>query len=149
MKIPLFINSNENVGSNSDFTIYFRSPLRLDSSKRNRICLVKNSISYSWYNVDSHLNDNVVKYSPDGGNTFNTITFIDGHYEYDNLNAYIQSALEANGHSKTGISLKFENQFYRVKVTPETNYQLDVRTGNILIGFDNVIITYIERNTFT
>ena len=54
---------------------------------------------------------------------------MDGHYNYNNLNGFIQSALATNGHRRTGIALTFANQYYRVKVSLENNYRFDVRTG--------------------
>ena len=142
MKIPLFINSSKNEGTDSNFVVEFNPPIELNANKENKICLVKNSMSYSWYNVSSELNNHQLKYSHDSGTSWTTITIRDGHYNYENLNAFIQNAISLNGHSMTGVTITFENQYYMTKVTLETTYRLDIRSGDfhVLLGFDKVLI---------
>ena len=149
MRYPIFINSDENVGTASDFTVTVNPPIDLSKSLDRKMCLVSNSMSYSWYNISAELSNNTFKYSHDSGTTWATVTIKDGHYDYENLNAFIQAAVLANSHSATGITLMFKNQYYRVKIALEATYRMDVRPGNFstIIGFDKVAIAASSLGT--
>ena len=121
MKDPLFINSvdgTENSKSH-DFTIRFNPELNLDNSKNYYVALDSISMSYSWYNVSSSFNNNMIKYSHDSGLTWTQIVFSNGNYSYEEMNDYLERALETNGHSKTGIEIKFVPSLYKVFMSLE------------------------------
>ena len=88
-------------------------------------------------------NNNTLLYSHNSGTNWTTITLPDGNYSYDNLNRYIQQVLQNNGHSSTGVKLTFISSLFRVQLTLENGFQLDLRTGDFsdLIGYDKPIIT--------
>ena len=88
-------------------------------------------------------NNNTPLYSHDSGANWTSITLTDGNYSYNDLNAYIKQVLQSNGHSSTGIKIAFVSSLFRVRITLENGYQLDLRTGdfNELIGYDKTIIT--------
>ena len=128
MKIPLFINSAENkrgLQHDADFIVHFKPPILLDESKTNRIALLSNSMSWSWYNIAQYLNNHMFRYSHNGGTNWFTIMIPDGQYVYNALDAFIKTALLANGHSNVGIGIAFVQERYKVRVTLATNYQLD------------------------
>lgn len=88
-------------------------------------------------------NNNTALYSHDSGANWTSITLADGNYSYNDLNTYMKQVLQSNGHSSTGIKIAFVSSLFRVRITLENGYQLDLRTGdfNELIGFDKTIIT--------
>ena len=68
-----------------DFIIKFDSPLKLDTTMRHELAVDRVSMTYSWHDVNSGYNNNTIKYSPDNGTNWKTITFVDGMYLYDDL----------------------------------------------------------------
>ena len=53
-------------------------------------------MTFSWHNINDFYKNNTLKYSPDGGKTWKTITFSKGWYSYLDLNNYIQNAMKKN-----------------------------------------------------
>lgn len=70
----------------SDFTIKFNPPLKLDPEMSHSIALDRLLMIYSWYNIRSSYKNNKIKYSHDGGTSWQTITFVDGAYSYSDIN---------------------------------------------------------------
>jgi hypothetical protein len=64
--------------------------------KGSKVALVNASYYYSWFNITSALNNNVLYYKVAG--VSNTITIADGIYSIDTLNQYIHFVMKANGH---------------------------------------------------
>ena len=143
MRFPLFVNSKDNQGTDSDFTVLFQPPIILDEMKENKLALVSNSMYWSWYNVSSALGNNIFKYSHNSGTQWHTVNIQDGQYTYLTLNNYIQDILVSNGHSRIGIPLLFDDRYYKVKLILGTNYRVDFRTGNVsrVLGFNKAIVT--------
>ena len=144
MKDPLFINSVDHTENSKshDFTMRFNPELNLDNNKNYYVALDSISMSYSWYNVSSSFNNNMIKYSHDSGLTWTQIVFSNGNYSYEEINDYLERALETNGHSKKGIEIKFVSSLYKVFMSLEKEFQLDLRTGDFayLIGFNKGIV---------
>lgn len=150
MEFPIFLNSRDGVNSKShDFTIRFNPELVLEKNKKHYVALDSINMSYSWYNLSSSYNNNKIKYSHDSGSTWTTVTFQNGNYSYEDINNYLQQVLEAKGQSKTGNKITFIPSVFRVYIELETDYQLDLRTGdfNQLIGFNKVIVTSTTYGT--
>ena len=145
MNIPLFLNSTDGIRNSKshDFTISFTPELTLNKNKKYYVALDSLNMSYSWYNVAASYNNNTLLYSHDSGTNWTTITLPDGNNSYDDLNRYIQQVLQNNGHSKTGVKLTFISSLFRVQLTLENGFQLDLRTGYFsdLIGYNKAIIT--------
>ena len=76
-----------------------------------------------------------------GGETFSDITFPAGVWDYSSLNEAIQNATGKVG-DKFPINLGFSLTTFRVTITLETNWQLDLTPSNFgnLIGFDKKIL---------
>ena len=51
----------------------------------HEFALDKVTMTYSWQNISDKYQNNEMKYSPDGGNLWKTVKFIDGMYAYSNL----------------------------------------------------------------
>ena len=113
-------------------------------------------MTYSWYNIRSSYGNNKIKYTHDGS-TWNTITFSDGMYSYSDINDYIHQYMEQKSHHTTdskgkknySINLTFILSTYRVLVTLDGDYQLDLRGTDFgdLIGFEKKLVTKTEYGT--
>ena len=76
-----------------NFTTQFRQPIFLDPNSQyvvglNRII----NMSFTWYNINAALKNQLIKFSSDGGETFSDITFPAGVWDYSSLNEAIQNA---------------------------------------------------------
>ena len=101
-------------------------------------------MTYSWYNIRSDDGNNKIKYTHDG-RTWQTITFTDGMYSYSDINDYIHQYMSQKSHHSTdpkgekkySINLTFILSTYRVLVSLDGDYQLDLRGTEFgdLIGF--------------
>ena len=128
-----------------DFIIKFDPPLKLDTTMRHELAVDRVSMTYSWHNVNAGYNNNTIKYSPDNGTKWETITFVDGMYSYDDLDDYITQSIiqnEAKPSSSKGINLYFVLSSYRVVIELDNQWQLDIRNSNFgaLIGFEPKLI---------
>ena len=145
----------EKIGVNKphDFLVKFNPPLKLDPQFRHFLALDRLSMTYSWYNIRSSYGNNKIKYTHDG-TTWQTITFSDGMYSYSDINDYIHQYMvqknhyvtDANGVKKYAINLSFILSTYRVLITIDGNYQLDLRGRDFvdLIGFEKKLVTKTE-----
>ena len=136
-----------------DFTIKFNPSLKLDPDKKHQLALDRLSMTYSWYNIRSDYKNNKIKYTPDGS-AWQTITFTDGMYSYSDINDYIHQYMDQKSHHTTdskgtkkySINLTFILSTYRVLVSLDGDYQLDLRGTEFgdLIGFEKKLITKTE-----
>ena len=46
----------------------------------HEIALDKATMTYSWHNISDQYQNNQIKYSPDGGTSWETVKFVDGMY---------------------------------------------------------------------
>ena len=151
--------NREKKGKNSpgDFLIKFNPPLNLDPEMSHSIAVDRLLMIYSWYNIRSTYKNNTLKYSHNGGTNWETITFVDGAYSYADINDYIhQYMVQKNHHStdskgekKYHINLNFILSTYKVLITADNNYQLDLRGTNFadLIGFEKKLIDKTQYGT--
>ena len=97
---------------------------------------------FTWYNVGSNLNNQLIRFSSDGGKTFTNITFLEGTWGYEDFNKYIHKKLTSYkdkfGKEKYPINLIFNETNFRVTITLDNNYQFDLtkRNFNDSIGYD-------------
>ena len=98
-------------------------------------------MSFTWYNINAALKNQLIKFSSDGGETFSDITFPAGVWDYSSLNEAIQNATGKVGINSQSISVSL-SQTFRVTITLEENWQLDLTPSNFgnLIGFDKKIL---------
>ena len=124
-----------------NFTTQFRQPIFLDPNSQyvvglNRII----NMSFTWYNINAALKNQLIKFSSDGGETFSDITFPAGVWDYSSLNEAIQNATGplTEQNKKFPINLLFLSQ-------PSELQSRWKKTGNLislhpnfgnLIGFD-------------
>ena len=148
----------EQIGVNKphDFTVKFNPPLKLDPQFKHFLALDKLSMTYSWYNIRISYGNNKIKYTHDG-TTWNTITFMDGLYSYQDINDYIHQYMDQKSHHTTdskgekkySINLTFILSTYRVLIELDGDYQLDLRGTDFgdLIGFEKKLVTKTEYGT--
>lgn len=130
-----------------DFTIKLNRPMILDRNSQyvvglNRIV----NMSFTWFNLNSSYNNQLIKYSSDNGSTFKDITFQAGVWNYTDFDTYIKEITkivkDGANNNEYPITLEFDNTTFRVTVTLAKNYQLDLTASNFndLIGFDKEIL---------
>ena len=123
------------VSLSHDFTMSFNNPIRLSYDMEHELAVRTISMTYSWYNIRQSYGNNQIKYSHDKGTNWETITFIDGMYSYDDIDEYIKKYMKDKKHilntdknekddSKIeyGINLYFILSTYRVHVELHEDY---------------------------
>ena len=134
----------------SDFTTKYRNPIILDPNKQYEVGLHRIiSMAFTWYNVTSSLNNQLIKYSSDGGTTWTSLTFPAGVWSYEDFNIFIKSKTKRGTAEKPSypISLAFDNVTFRTVIKLASGYQLDLRPSNFgdLIGFNKRILSTCEN----
>ena len=137
-----------------DFIIKFDPVLKLRNNMTHEFALDKVTMTYSWHNISDKYQNNEMKYSPDGGNLWETVKFIDGMYTYSDLNDYLHHYMKKKGHKRTDakkddvyyINLTFVLSTYKILIQIDNNYQLDLRNSKFgeLIGFTEEIVKKTE-----
>ena len=146
-EIVLSSYSVKDQGNNKpeNFITRFNKAITLDSNYEYAIGLHRIiNMSFTWFNVNPSYGNQLIKYSPDDGSTFHDITFPEGVWNYSEFDEHIKEI------TKTGddddptypITPEFNSTTFRVTVTLETNYQLDLTHSNFndLIGFDKKVL---------
>ena len=148
----------EKIGVNKphDFIVKFNPPLKLDPQFKHFLALDRLLMTYSWYNIISSYENNTIKYTHDG-TTWNTITFTDGMYSYSDINDYIHQYMDQKSHHTTdskgekkySINLTFILSTYRILISLDGDYQLDLRGTDFgdLVGFEKKLVTKKEYGT--
>ena len=123
----------------------------------HEIALDKVTMTYSWHNISEQYQNNQIKYSPDGGISWQTVKFVDGMYTYSDLNDYLHQYMKKKGHlttdDKSGdkyhINLIIVLSTYKILIQIDNNYQLDVRNSKFreLIEFTEKIVKKKESGT--
>ena len=104
------------------------------------------NMSFTWLNVNSLYDNQLIKYSSDSGSTFHNITFPSGVWNYTDFNTYIKDITkivkDGANNNEYPITLEFDNTTFRVTVKLANNYQLDLTAShfNDLIGFDKKVL---------
>ena len=130
-----------------NFVTKFNIPIILDRNYQyvvglNRII----NMSFTWFNVNSSYDNQLIKYSSDNGSTFNDITFPAGVWNYTDFNTYIKDITkivkDGANNNEYPITHEFDNTTFRVTVTLANNYQLDLTASNFneLIGFEKEVL---------
>ena len=135
------------VSKTHDFKIKLKTTYKLDKNKRYEIAVYTVMMTYSWHNMSE--NHKKIKYTHDGGANWETITFVDGMYSYEDINNYIHQYMVKETHTtkdKYPINIQFILSSFRVVIELDNNYQVDLRGtefGNLL-GFDEKTVSSTE-----
>ena len=109
-----------------NFVTKFNRPLILDDNHQyviglNRII----NMSFTWFNVNSSYNNQLIKYSSDNGSTFQEITFPAGVWNYTDFDTYIKDITkivkDGANNNEYPITLEFNDTIFRVTVTLANN----------------------------
>ena len=95
--------NRQKIGQNKagDFIIKFDPVLKLQNNMTYEIALDKATKTYSWHNISEQYQNKEIKYSPDGGTSWETVKFVDGMYTYSDLNDYLHQYMKKKGHFTT------------------------------------------------
>ena len=143
------------VSLSHDFTTKFNKPIKLSYDMKHEVAVRLIKMTYSWYNISQSFGNNQIKYSHNNGTDWETITFVDGMYSYDDIDDYIKKYMKSQNHhpgddpEKYGINLYFVLSTYRILIELDKDYQVDLTTSDFrkLIGFNSKIVTSTEYGT--
>ena len=80
----IYISSvdREKVGRSKthDFKIKLQTTFKLDQDMKHEIAVDTVMMTYSWHNISENHNNNKIKYTHDGGTSWEEITFVNGMY---------------------------------------------------------------------
>lgn len=152
--IPITVDSLSLGGSNtgSRFGFKFQQSLTLGNTQWE-IGLVKCLYWITFPNISESFPNNTLRYSPDNGVTFKTLTIQKGRYSIEELNDRIHLLMKANGDFTSspsgdiyGINLFADYSTQKSYVEISAGYQLDLTNNgasklNLLLGFNNTLIT--------
>ena len=75
----------------------------------HEIALDKVTMTYSWHNISDQYQNNQIKYSPDGGTSWETVKFVDGMYTYSvTRGAFPTGSRTVNDSARDNWSLTLE-----------------------------------------
>ena len=149
------------VSLSHDFTTKFNKPIKLSYDMKHEVAVRLIKMTYSWYNISQSFGNNQIKYSHNNGTDWETITFVDGMYSYDDIDDYIKKYMKSKGHLvkgtkdseeseiEYGVNLYFVLSTYRILIELHKDYQVDLTTSDFrkLIGFNSKIVTSTEYGT--
>ena len=124
------------------FTVKFFPELFLENNKQHFLALDHLSMTASWHNIRPEYDNNKLVISKDGGETWETITFPAGIFDYGDINELIHKRI-----GKTGISVLFDLTTYKVFIQLANGFQIDfTKSGNfnVLLGFEKKIVSSSE-----
>ena len=89
-----------------------------------QLALDKVTMTYSWHNISEQYQNNEIKYSPNGGTSWETVKFVNGMNTDTDLNDYLHQYMKKKGHlttdDKTGdkyhIDLTFVLSTYKILI---------------------------------
>ena len=125
-----------------DFTTRFNPTLDLPNDE-GKYFLAFNpiiSMAFTSTNINSGYDNQKIAFSKDGGRTFTDIDFTQGVWDYQDLDHYIKEktkTTDSDGKEVYPITLTFDEPTFRVIITLEKDYQLDLTKSNFyrLIGY--------------
>ena len=86
------------VSLSHDLTYRCNIPIKLSYDMKHELAVRSLTMTYSWYNIREKYSNNKIKYSHDNGVNWETITFVDGMYSYDDIDEHIKKYMKDKGH---------------------------------------------------
>ena len=124
----------QKIGKNKaeDFIIKFDPVLKLQNNMTHEVASDKVTMTYSWHNISEQYQNNEIKYTPNGGTSWETVKFIDGMYTYSDINDYLHQYMKKKGHFTTNekrmryitlsLHLYCPHRRFSFRLTPITNW---------------------------
>lgn len=128
-----------------NFVTLFKPSIKLNPKKKYETALVKLQGSYSWRNIQADYNNNLARYSPDGGTTWKDIIFTDGVYTYTDIKNTIRATMKENndftvvdGVDTYYFDLQFSFTSFLIGIQLTNNYKLEIVSQGFgdLIGYN-------------
>ena len=97
-------------------------------------------MSYSWYNIDASCDNNKIRWR-NKTEEWQTLTFLNGMYDYKDINHFLQShSGKVDPEDKDSdfiFTLYFDMTIYRVVILMHEDYELDLSQGSFseLLGY--------------
>ena len=129
-----------------NFRVKFTPELFLEENKTHFMALDHLSMTASWHNIRPEYENNKLVISKDGGNTWETISFPAGIFDYRDIDEFIHKAIGKTG-DEYGISVLFDFTAYKVFIQLANGFQVDfTQSGNfnVLLGFEKKILSSSE-----
>jgi hypothetical protein len=148
----LILNSTNIVpdGENNKLIFKFQNSVQF---KDSYITLSQSTLYYSWYNITSEFQNNIIQYvwvNGAGTPITYTITIPDGLYEISTLNQLLQFTFIANGHYLVNGS--GENVYYAEFIINPSRYAVQINTflfpTALPVGFTNPAGVAFPPQTF-
>ena len=104
-------------------------------------------MSYSWNNIDSRYDSNKIRWKKKTEQAWKTLTFPNGMYDYARINTFIQQHTgkvdPTKEDSKYIFTIHFDFSTYRILITVQKDYELDLSQGNFheLLGYKKRILS--------
>ena len=120
-----------------NFTISYNNFV-IPYEKNYEIALVQYSMPYSWHNISSKYNNNILTYTTNNGSSYQTLTISNGNFSVEELQDYISAQLGNN-------SIFFQANFNtgRVELVLDPNFGVDFSAANsfrTILGFNSSIV---------
>lgn len=148
MSYLLKLDSSLISGANpDDFSIQYAK--HIQTPGHWEVGLIKAFLWYSWHNVSSDNGNNIIRYSKDGGSTWEAnIVIPNGIYSVTDINDYMQLEMKTRGDWDAGGETYYASllpNFNTLKVIASlsNNYAFDFTAGSIneLLGFNSQVVT--------
>ena len=107
-----------------NFRVKFTPELFLEENKTHFMALDHLSMTASWHNIRPEYENNKLGISKDGGNTWETISFPAGIFDYRDIDEFIHKAIGKTG-DEYGISVLFDLTTYKVFIQLASDYRID------------------------
>lgn len=140
----IVLNQSNIIEDGTNSTLRYRFPTSIQF-KNNYIAVSSVTMYYSWYNILSSYNNNILSYTWTSGTTTttHTITIPDGLYEIATLNDYFQFVMVQNGHyliNETGNYVYYFDMEVNV-----SRYAVQLNTYNVPTSLP---VGYTEPSNF-
>ena len=136
-----------------DFTVKFHPPIELGDGNYKAALNRLITMSYSWNNIDSSYDNNKIRWKKKTEQTWKTLTFPNGMYDYARINTFIQQHTGKVDPTKEDsayiFTIHFEFLTYRIFIVIRGDYELDFSQGNFgdLLGFRKRTLSFTSFGT--
>ena len=122
----------QKIGKNKaeDLIIKFDPVLKLQNNMTHELVLDKVRMTYCWHNTSDQYQNNRIKCSTDGGNSWETVKFIDGMYTTYNKGFALRKALLGTSSTVNTEILLTRYSFFAMledELLPNTRVEINLK----------------------